>query len=71
MPCAEGELCAQPGDTHSCGSDDCLIYCGALPVVLLSLFLFLAFACNIEAGAPGRQGRNCPDVVRAGLQLQL
>ena len=46
--------------------------CGALPVVLvlsclvLCLFYFYFFWCNIEAGAPGRHERIFRDVVRAG-----
>ena len=40
-------------------TNGCLIFRGALPVVLV-----IFFSCNIEAGAPGRQGRICPDVVR-------
>ena len=44
-------------------SNGCFIFCGALPVVLV---FFFSFSCNIEAGAPGRQERICPDEVRAG-----
>ena len=35
--------------------------------MLLFFFFFLAFSCNIEAGAPGRQEIICPDVVKAGV----
>jgi len=45
------------GGGYSCGNGR-LIFCGALPVVLVVFF----FSCNIEAGAPGKQGRICPDV---------
>ena len=66
MPCAEGELCqlqdTTPQAPHGHGGYSCgngrLIFCGALPVVLVVFF----FSCNIEAGAPGKQGGICPDV---------
>ena len=51
------------GGGYSCGSNGCLVFYGALPVVLVFVFS----PCYIEAGAPGRQERICPDVVRAGV----
>ena len=39
-----------------------LLRCAAFHV--LNLFFF---SCNIEAGAPDKQERICPDVVRAGV----
>ena len=50
------------GGGYSCGSNGCLIFCGALLVVLVFFFF-----CNIKASAPGNQERICPDVLRAGV----
>ena len=55
------------GGGYSCGSNGYLIFCGALPVVLVFFLFFSFFSSNIEAGAPGKQERIRPDVVRAGV----